>query len=611
MPPSGTTTTTQKKVVGSIEGLNMYQVKKNDPEYAKIKYNNSVKRLKRSGIDIRSKDNPDGRMIVKGRTTEGSIRLEDSQNDNKPYDYPDSLSIPGHFATRKRVDKRIVDTVSGGQYRSAVIEGKIDPVASAKSSNYKVTKKEVTVEKEVKPYSGTSSDKSAGSGTSNDVKSSVQMAEEENAIAEVPETSLDGSGAGHVVNQVPDQISGTGQGVDEGNTVGQNEVESDHTKAPVLVFDKEDPETGERIEGTGGIKYVDAEEAKKLSQEGRIKPSLKQDHEKRLRMQAKAKEKGNWPYDKDKFALDSDGNLVPKGNLVKTADGQFINAENGNVFTGLDGSQNPDISEAVTRSFRAPRVATGIAGVPSEHKVKLYTKDPTWLTRTLSGLRKTGNGIVFPYTPTINVNHSANYGTYDINQSVEQPHFYSMTPNVSIQLTAVFTANTAIEAEYMLACMHFLRTATKSDFGAYRNGIRRNDAGTPPPVLVFSGYGTEMFNNIPVIVRSVNFTLPEDVDYVSVMTGESGVRVIGIDRGDGNVVEPGSLADSFNEGAEGNLYEEPEVEVTQAFPSESSSIPTSILFSIDLAPQHPPSQIRDEWNFKDYASGDLLRKGYI
>ena len=73
----------------------------------------------------------------------------------------------------------------------------------------------------------------------------------------------------------------------------------------------------------------------------------------------------------------------------------------------------------------------------------------------------------------------------------------------------------------------------------------------------------------------------------------------------------GDLENSFNEGAEGNLYEEPEEEVTQAFPSESSSIPTSILFSIDLAPQHPPSQIRDEWNFKDYASGDLLRKGYI
>ena len=117
---------------------------------------------------------------------------------------------------------------------------------------------------------------------------------------------------------------------------------------------------------------------------------------------------------------------------------------------------------------------------------KLYTKDPSWLNRTLETLRKTGNGIVFPYTPTINVNHSANYGTYDINQSVEQPHYYSMTPNVSIQLTAVFTANTAVEAEYMLACMHFLRTSTKSDFGAYRNGIRRNDAGTPPPVLVFS-----------------------------------------------------------------------------------------------------------------------------
>ena len=126
-------TTTKKKIVGSIEGLNMYQVKKNDPEYAKIKYKNSVKRLKRSGIDVRTKDNPDGRMIVKGGTTEGSIRLEDSQNANKPYDYPDSSSIPGHYATRKRIDKRIVDTMSQGQYQSGVIEGTIEPVDTAKS----------------------------------------------------------------------------------------------------------------------------------------------------------------------------------------------------------------------------------------------------------------------------------------------------------------------------------------------------------------------------------------------------------------------------------------------------------------------------------------------
>lgn len=619
---TGKTTTTKKKVVGTISGLNMYSVKRNDPEYAKIKYKNSVKRLRRSGIDVRTKDNPDGRMIVKGGTTRGSIRLEDTQNNNKPYDYPESSSIPGHSSGRRRVDRGLIDTLSAGQYRSGVIEGTIEPVDSAKGSNYNVTRKEVTVEKEVKPYSGTSSDKSAGSGTSNINDESIAEALQNKSFEDA--STKDGSGGGHIVNQVPDQISGesyakannnsedpgldafggSGPDVAESNTVGQNEVEKDHTRAPVLVFPEEN-EDGEPI-GKSQFKYLTEEEAAQLAKEGRIKPSLHRKHTKRLRQQERAKAKGNWPYDKDKFALDSNGNLVPKGKVVKTADGQYINADNGNVFTGTDSSDDPNISEAITRSFRAPRIATGIAGVPSEHKVKLYTKDPSWLNRTLETLRKTGNGIVFPYTPTINVNHSANYGTYDINQSVEQPHYYSMTPNVSIQLTAVFTANTAVEAEYMLACMHFLRTSTKSDFGAYRNGIRRNDAGTPPPVLVFSGYGTEMFNNIPVIVRSVNFTLPEDVDYVSVMTGEGGVRIIGIDDQAG--LDPGE-----NAGVDGSgiIYEEPEEEVTSVFPSESSSIPTSILFSIDLAPQHPPSQLRDEWNFKDYASGDLLRKGYI
>jgi hypothetical protein len=45
-------------------------------------------------------------------------------------------------------------------------------------------------------------------------------------------------------------------------------------------------------------------------------------------------------------------------------------------------------------------------------------------------------------------------------------------------------------------------------------------AGTPPPVLRLDGYGAYMINHLPVVVTSFDYTLPEEVDYVST-TGSS------------------------------------------------------------------------------------------
>ncbi|OUX04098.1 MAG: hypothetical protein CBE00_13365 [Planctomycetaceae bacterium TMED240] len=625
----GKTTVKRKKVTGSIEGLSMYEVKREDPAYRDIKAKLTAKRLKRSGIDVRTKDNPDGRMIPTGYTTKGDIRLIDSQNksdkypEGKPYDYPKSSSIPGHSHLRRRRDAGYIDTVATGRYHSGVIEGTIEPVESAKAPNYKVNRKEVIVEVEVKNTGAAKSDQVAGQGTSDDNKDAIATAEEENAIASG--SNLDGSGGAHIPSggitpRQQDALAGRGEfapGSEFDAPPGsqyesQIDVEKDPNRAPVLVFNELD-EAGQRIPNTGGIKYLTKEEAIQLNEEGLIKDSLLEDHIKIIDAQNKLADKGEFPFDREKYIITPDGKLIPKNNVSKDADGNFRDITTGSAFTGFDNENAANLKEDLTTQPRGPRVKQSIAGVPGEHKVRLYTKNPSWLEKTLETLKKTGNGIVFPYTPTINVNHSANYGTYDINQSVEQPHFYSMTPNVSLQLTAVFTANTLTEAEYMLACMHFLRTATKSDFGAYNNGLRRTDAGTPPPVLVFSGYGTEMFNNIPVIVRSVNFTLPEDVDYVSIQTQAAQVLegafidVTNLDANGNNIQTELQAQEMAGTEIEPSYEKQADVNI----PSESSTVPTSILFSIDLAPQHPPSQLRDEWNFKDYASGDLLRKGYI
>jgi hypothetical protein len=40
-------------------------------------------------------------------------------------------------------------------------------------------------------------------------------------------------------------------------------------------------------------------------------------------------------------------------------------------------------------------------------------------------------------------------------------------------------------------------------------------AGNPPPIVFLNGYGTYVFKNVPVVITSVNITLPQDCDYIS------------------------------------------------------------------------------------------------
>jgi hypothetical protein len=57
--------------------------------------------------------------------------------------------------------------------------------------------------------------------------------------------------------------------------------------------------------------------------------------------------------------------------------------------------------------------------------------------------------------------------------------------------------------------MHFFRSATKMFYG------QDQLAGTPPPILFLDGYGPYTFDHIPVVVNSFDYTLPNDVDYIS------------------------------------------------------------------------------------------------
>lgn len=117
--------------------------------------------------------------------------------------------------------------------------------------------------------------------------------------------------------------------------------------------------------------------------------------------------------------------------------------------------------------------------------------------------------MIFPFTPTIILGHSANYSTIDLTHTNYPFYAYKNSQVDQITITGDFFNENAEDARYWIACIHFLRTMTKMFYG---NG---ENIGKPPPISRLNGYGKHVFNNVPVLVTNFTTDLSSDVDYIS------------------------------------------------------------------------------------------------
>lgn len=210
-----------------------------------------------------------------------------------------------------------------------------------------------------------------------------------------------------------------------------------------------------------------------------------------------------------------------------------------------------------------------VTGTPSkDNRIRLKPKQVNGSTFPLFGdkdsvlylLNATG-GAFFPYTPIITMSHKATYSEQSPVHANTDYHLYNNTPAVQIQIQGDFTAQNLDEAQYTLACMHFFRTSTKMHFG-----VNDPNAGLPPPMLVLSGYGEFMFNDLDVILTDFSMELPNGVDYMEVTIGK-----------------------------------------TVAW------VPVKTTMSVSLIVQQTPAKQRDEFNFDQFASGEMFsnQRGWI
>lgn len=181
---------------------------------------------------------------------------------------------------------------------------------------------------------------------------------------------------------------------------------------------------------------------------------------------------------------------------------------NNNLPIGADYSQVP----VDTYSFNSTLD-------PSEDNRVIIT-DPTgmFISRSpiTAPLSDTG-GVLFPYTPQINISHKANYESEPLVHSNYEHLYYRNSTVESIGITGAFTASNSDDARYILAVIHFFRSVTKMFYG------QDTLAGTPPPVLFLDGYGNLVLDHVPVVVTSFDYSLPQDVDYISIDDSRSSV----------------------------------------------------------------------------------------
>ena len=226
------------------------------------------------------------------------------------------------------------------------------------------------------------------------------------------------------------------------------------------------------------------------------------------------------------------------------------------------------------------------------------------------------DGVVFPYTPSIETTYQAKYNQSDLTHSNYRGYFYQNSYVDHVNIRGVFTAQDTREANYLLAVIHFFRSVTKMFYG------KDPQAGTPPPLVYLSGLGQYQFNDHPCVVSNFTYSLPSDVDYIRAGSFNN----IGIDllnranQSSGpafNGVLGGFLSSKLgiNGLSLGGIRKVPSPSavnqnVNTTNSTNSTYVPTKMEISITLLPMQTRNQVSKQFSLENFANGNLLEKGF-
>jgi hypothetical protein len=227
------------------------------------------------------------------------------------------------------------------------------------------------------------------------------------------------------------------------------------------------------------------------------------------------------------MALSDENFLQKMGSIAKSSVGSVVNSARQGFAPLLENTPAAGIGKAmrVNNSDQLPNIIKneknpnqGAAGAqfptPTERdwrvKLSIPNVEPFISdSHILQPLRAT-NGLVFPYTPTVLISHSAGYNALQPTHSNYPYQVYSASQVDQLVITGDFFVQNGLEAQYWVAALHYLRSVTKMFYGGSGEA-----QGAPPPIVYLDGYGDYIFNNVPVVITTFTIDMPDSVDYIA------------------------------------------------------------------------------------------------
>lgn len=306
-------------------------------------------------------------------------------------------------------------------------------------------------------------------------------------------------------------------------------------------------------------------------------------------------------------------------------------------FSGLGAAAGAGISAlgnagnfmSMTRSATLPRAGEVVGDLMSVYAVvqDMFVDDwrvrlslPTWPSfrgsPVLKPLKDAG-GMIFPYTPQIQISASASYSAMQPVHSNFKFNAYQHSDPGKITITAPMNVEDSNQALYWIAALHYFRSVTKMFSG--------NDpkAGNPPPIVMLNAYGSYVFNNVPVVVESFNTALTAECDYIPVETKTSIAGAVNALAGGVGAVA-GAVGGAFGLGKVTDVITDITDgigEVAQLANSMgiggsmgggTAYVPTKSQFSVTLIPAYSRTSAR-KFGLDNFTAGGYLKNsfGYV
>lgn len=249
---------------------------------------------------------------------------------------------------------------------------------------------------------------------------------------------------------------------------------------------------------------------------------------------------------------------------------ELLSDENYNR-SGFSTNRNLNLPEGAERAPN-PKTRTIVVdrkGNKLDRDLRIRIIVPPKYLKGYSKILTVNEGILFPFTPTISYEVKADYGTATPIHSNFPINFYQRSSITPINIQGRFSVENEIDARIYIGVMHLLRSLTRMRFGGAEYGDP--DSGAPPPVCRLFGYGTNMFDNVPVVITSYRVELQDSIDYFTVNTGE----------------------------LEGDVAS-----------SDVTSVPTLSTIAITCLPMYSREEMQN-FSVNAYLEGNLKGKGYI